>query len=206
MSISFWTDEIVEVAVALWKDGLTASEVGEKIGATRNMVIGKMHRLKIGADQRQISPARVKPIARYGEAWSDQEVDTLRQLRQQGRTLAQIAKALGRSQKSVEKKVVRLKVEKIKAPVIKIASKPKPRPVAPSMVRPDRVYSLFELRPSTCHFPFGDPRDDDFGFCGQPVSALDRPYCACHRAVVYQPSAPRKTAAKPSYRPDRRAA
>ena len=48
MSDLAWTDDRVERLKALWKDGLSASQVAKALGGvTRNAVIGKLHRLKL---------------------------------------------------------------------------------------------------------------------------------------------------------------
>lgn len=48
--------------------------------------------------------------------------------------------------------------------------------------------SLLELTPDTCRFPFGDPREPDFAFCGG--IALDgKPYCRAHTPFAYRPRA-----------------
>lgn len=47
--IGFWTDERVRLLEKYWRDGLSATEIAKKLGhgATRNAVIGKVHRLGI---------------------------------------------------------------------------------------------------------------------------------------------------------------
>ena len=41
-----WTDERVELLKKLWAEGLSASQIAGRLGgATRNAVIGKVHRL-----------------------------------------------------------------------------------------------------------------------------------------------------------------
>jgi GcrA cell cycle regulator len=47
---------------------------------------------------------------------------------------------------------------------------------------------LAELDRADCHWPIGDPRDVNFGFCGAAVVA-GRPYCARHTARAYQRAA-----------------
>ena len=51
--------------------------------------------------------------------------------------------------------------------------------------------SLMELTERTCKWPIGDPSTDDFYFCGLPC-AVDKPYCAAHVAVAYQPMSSRR--------------
>ncbi len=53
-----WTDEQIDELVRLWNEGLPTSEIGRKLGTTKNAVVGKAHRL--GLSKRQ-SPIRKKP-------------------------------------------------------------------------------------------------------------------------------------------------
>ncbi|MES3028520.1 MAG: GcrA family cell cycle regulator [Pseudomonadota bacterium] len=47
-AVSAWTDERVEGLKKLWKDGLSASEVADRLGGvTRNAVLGKLRQLKL---------------------------------------------------------------------------------------------------------------------------------------------------------------
>jgi GcrA cell cycle regulator len=45
-----WTEERVELAKSLWKDGESASEIAGRLGGvTRNAVIGKLHRMGLSS-------------------------------------------------------------------------------------------------------------------------------------------------------------
>ena len=46
-NMTFWTPERTELAKELYSGGMSASQVGKAIGATRNAVIGKMHRIGV---------------------------------------------------------------------------------------------------------------------------------------------------------------
>jgi GcrA cell cycle regulator len=50
--------------------------------------------------------------------------------------------------------------------------------------------TLLDLEHHDCRWPIGEPRSDDFHFCGEPQAA-GRPYCAHHWAKAFQPSKPR---------------
>ena len=43
---------------------------------------------------------------------------------------------------------------------------------------------LVDLDSHTCRWPIGDPRDDDFCFCGKKVKA-GKTYCDDHSAMAY---------------------
>lgn len=52
-----WTDEAVQRLKGLWAEGLTAREIGERLGGvSRNAVIGKAHRLGLSAKSKKEEP------------------------------------------------------------------------------------------------------------------------------------------------------
>ena len=67
MTVPFWTDERVEELKCLLKEGLSCSQIGRKLGCTRNAVIGKAHRIQHATGVRLMNekPRRVpgSPIA-----------------------------------------------------------------------------------------------------------------------------------------------
>lgn len=46
MGQGFWTDERVEALLKLWGEGYSAAQIGAKLKASRNSVLGKLFRLK----------------------------------------------------------------------------------------------------------------------------------------------------------------
>lgn len=56
-----WTPERTAALIALWHEDLSTSEIGRRLGVTKNAVIGKVHRL--GLPQRRPSPkAKPEPV------------------------------------------------------------------------------------------------------------------------------------------------
>ena len=51
--------------------------------------------------------------------------------------------------------------------------------------------TLMELREAMCRFPLGDPTTPEFRYCGAQA-ITDRPYCAHHAQIAYQPATERK--------------
>lgn len=56
-----------------------------------------------------------------------------------------------------------------------------------------RMVPLVDLQPGECRYPHGDPRSEDFGFCGAPVRSGS--WCRHHRRLVYTPAIVRRAAA-----------
>ncbi|MBC6402608.1 MAG: GcrA cell cycle regulator [Hyphomonadaceae bacterium] len=57
-----WTEDRVEILTKLWEEGLSASQIAEKLGAvTRNAVIGKVYRLGLSGRAKSAQPKTVPP-------------------------------------------------------------------------------------------------------------------------------------------------
>lgn len=141
-------------------------------------------------------------------AWTDDRIEILRKLWDQGLTASQIAKELGEgvTRNAVIGKAHRLglksrpspvKSDKKKAAVAKTSK----APAAPTKVAPKKAVSkkskrlgLLELTERTCKWPIGHPGEVDFHFCGKD-SINGHPYCAAHCEEAYQAQQPRKNRA-----------
>ena len=55
-----WTPTRVSVLIALWEEGLSTSEIGNRLSVTKNAVIGKVHRLGLTKRGSPIRP-KTKP-------------------------------------------------------------------------------------------------------------------------------------------------
>lgn len=60
MSTLDWTPERIAALIALWNESLSTSEIGNRLGITKNAVIGKVHRL--GLPQRRPTQ-KPEPVA-----------------------------------------------------------------------------------------------------------------------------------------------
>lgn len=152
-------------------------------------------------------------------AWTEQMVEDLRQMWIEGLTANEIAKKLGVSKNSIVGKVHRLcltarpspikKKEEAeipqktdKTPIIETISEeflPEIKEEEPSEIakisapKPSAVngVKLVNLDSHTCRWPIGDPRDEDFCFCGKKVRA-GQTYCDEHAAMAYVKAGIRK--------------
>ncbi len=157
-----WTDDRVEQLKKLWTEGLSASQIANRLGGvTRNAVIGKVHRLGLSGRattsrvksvraRRRIGSAVRKPsrirYATYGNAALKHIFET--------DYLAEGETELG----SIQELVI---------PVEERAS----------------IASLTE---NMCRWPIGDPMEEDFHFCGRKkIPGL--PYCEFHARIAFQP-------------------
>ena len=129
-------------------------------------------------------------------SWTDDRVALLKKLWGEGKTAAEIAATLGGvTRNAVIGKAHRLKLSGRVSP---IQQNKKPKTPANTVKKPERKprlkpeeipvgkkLKLAELSGNMCRWPSGDPKEDDFGFCGgKGISGL--PYCAEHAKVAYQ--------------------
>lgn len=123
--------------------------------------------------------------------WTDERLEKLKILWEEGLSISQIGEALGVSRNSIAGKAHRMGLPKRPSPIAKTKSSTV-KPVA-AEPEPDREMPLrLELRKlewsrSKCCWPTGDPKFNGFSFCGAPI-VPGKPYCLKHCQEAYTTS------------------
>jgi GcrA cell cycle regulator len=65
-----WTDESVEILRTMWLEGRSAREIGDRLGMTRNAVIGKANRLGLSHKSKTTPPRPAVPTEVKNRAMS----------------------------------------------------------------------------------------------------------------------------------------
>lgn len=150
--MSGWSPERIERLKTLWAQGLTASQIADRLGGvTRNAVCGKIDRLglpgrKTGKFTRR---ARRATVARSRKTRTPFKIGALASDEHKRRARETVDKAL--------------------------------EPLDCDPVPSERI-GIMELIATTCRWPCGDPRDEDFGYCGRH-SEPGTPYCEYHDSI-----------------------
>jgi GcrA cell cycle regulator len=113
-------------------------------------------------------------------AWTEDKIKQLKKLWNKGRSTIEIAKELGISKNSVVGKAHRLELANRPSPIKKKTTAVKKAEVQ----KPKEKCTLMDLKLSTCHWPIGDPCDEDFHFCGKQTMT-GKPYCTEHCKLAY---------------------
>ena len=133
--------------------------------------------------------------------WTDEQVEELKRLWDQGLTTGEIGKALGVSKNAVVGKAHRLGLNGRPSPIrrnedeasasaegtnnVKEAKKTcKAAAQKTAEKEKKKLFTVNDLTSTSCRWPVGDPKDEDFHFCGKE-SLPDKPYCAEHAAIAY---------------------
>lgn len=107
--------------------------------------------------------------------WTDERIARLTELWSQDLSTAEIGKILGITKNAVVGKAHRLGLPKRQSPIRRSTKAKKPKP---NLIR------LENLERGMCCWPYGDPNDDDFHFCGKPAIP-SKPYCLEHCKEAY---------------------
>lgn len=162
-----WTDEMIEELKKMWHEGLTTGEIGKRLNVSKNSIVGKVHRLGLSG--------RPSPIKKKDEVQPAQPAEK--------KTAAPKAP---KPEPKVKEPVVKTPVAKAaEAPAKETAPiipAPKAKPEAPHHAH--HKLSLTELDNHTCRWPIGDPKDENFHFCGKKVH-IGQTYCDEHSAIAY---------------------
>jgi GcrA cell cycle regulator len=159
-----WTEETVEELKKMWDKGMTTGQIAKALNVTKNSIIGKVHRLCL--------TARPSPIKKSSIPKTETE---------DKKTASKTKKACKTSEKkekTSEKKVEKTIKEKVVEPKEVKVVEPAPKVVEETNI------PLVKLDNHTCRWPLGDPKDDDFCFCGKRIKT-GQTYCEEHAAVAY---------------------
>ncbi len=156
-----WTDEAVEELKKMWERGMTTGQIAKALNVTKNSIIGKVHRLCLTARPSPIKKA-VTPKTEDGK----NKVKTTKKEKRSVKEKAQTSK-----EKEVGKSVAQTVNEN--------------KTVNETCQSCETVHiPLVKLDNHTCRWPLGDPRDEDFCFCGKKIKT-GQTYCEEHAAIAY---------------------
>ena len=158
-----WTDKMVEDLRVMWKQGLTTGEIGKRLGVSKNSIVGKVHRLQLDA--------RPSPIKKKEEKAAE--------------PVAQKAKCPAKETSSCKAKTKSKAEDTVKnVESDEIIGKTFAPTATCSAKSYDGNAKLTDLDNHTCRWPLGDPKDDNFHFCGKKVRT-GQTYCEEHSALAY---------------------
>ena len=172
-----WDNATLKKLKALTGKGLSTSEIGKRLGMSKNAIVGKLNRLgwnakaggaTAGAEKKaEVTKPDDKPVV---------------------------------AKKTTVKKSEPAKKTSVKATVTKTTpkvaeAKTDAKTTAKNLAMHQRIIQhsleMANLKPNQCRWPIGDPDSEHFHFCGETVF-IGKPYCYEHCKQAYQFTPPKK--------------
>ena len=197
-----WDSIALKKLKALTGKGLSTSEIGKRLGMSKNAIVGKLNRLgwnaKAGGAATTTKETEKKSTAKKtSEKSAVKKTET-----KSAKTVEKKVTATKVASKKTETKVaVKAETKKVVTPKIKADVK-KAEPKA-AMSKKDEAKNLAmhqriiqhslemaNLKPNQCRWPIGDPDSEHFHFCGETVF-VGKPYCYEHCKQAYQFAPPK---------------
>jgi GcrA cell cycle regulator len=177
-----WDSTALKKLKALTGKGLSTSEIGKRLGMSKNAIVGKLNRLgwnaKAGgagaADDKKADAKKTAPKKTIVK-----KAETVK------KTLTKKAEAKTTAKKTVAKVVAPKETSK------KTGSKTDAKNLAVHQRIIQHSLEMANLKPNQCRWPIGDPDSEHFHFCGETVF-VGKPYCYEHCKQAYQFTPPKK--------------
>lgn len=177
-----WTDERINLLKKMWKDGKSAADIAKTLskGVTRNAVIGKAHRMGLSN--------RPSPIKKSDAPAAPAKEAVKKDPPKKDPPKKEAAKP------AAKKVVPPVVVSGVKHNPLARGEIAEPRKFEKEAIPPGGGVALIDLTERMCRWPIGDPREDDFTFCGRGIRQ-GTPYCPEHAGAAYQSSSRTRAAA-----------
>lgn len=180
-----WDSVMLKKLKSLMGKGLSTSEIGKRLGMSKNAVVGKLNRLGWNSKAGGVATAdkSAAPSKKSGKAATG--------AKKSAKTVS--------GGKSAAKKTETAKTAVKKAAVSNAASSKKSsgggKNLNKTLAMHQRIIQhsleMANLKPNQCRWPIGDPDSEKFHFCGAPVF-VGKPYCYEHCKQAYQFTPPKK--------------
>lgn len=175
-----WTDEMVNDLRKMWAEGLTTGEIGKRLGVSKNSIVGKVHRLGLSG---RPSPIKKKEESQTPAAAKPAKAPEEKKIK---------PKAAPTPAPAPKKEAPKAETPKTE-PDKKVFTAPKieektevqhqPQPVKQPQSHGGKTM-LVDLDNHTCRWPLGDPKDENFHFCGRKIH-IGQTYCEEHANIAY---------------------
>ena len=192
-----WDSGMLKKLKALVGKGLSTSEMGRKLGMSKNAVVGKLNRLGWNAKATEVESKKEKKESKAADK-KKTKITPVKKVSEKvvKKSVTKVAKPAKKEKVVANKKTVKTPVKDTKnvakAPaVIKTASKKTKKDLALHELVIQHALQMAGLKPNQCRWPIGDPDSDSFHFCGEQVFA-GKPYCYEHCRQAYQFTPPKK--------------
>lgn len=199
-----WDNATLKKLKALTGKGLSTSEIGKRLGMSKNAVVGKLNRLgwnlKAGgtaaAASAKLDAAAKKPAKKAVAAKKPAAVKEPAKTKKAPAPKVAVKKPAATSVKKTAPAKTTTAPAKNEKTAAKSSAKGE-KSLNKNLAMHQRIIQhsleMANLKPNQCRWPIGDPDSENFHFCGETVF-VGKPYCYEHCKQAYQFNPPKKKA------------
>ena len=188
-----WDNAMLKKLKALTGKGLSTSEIGKRLGMSKNAIVGKLNRLGWNAKAGAAVASESKVMAPETKKAAATTKATLKKTAAPKKAPATKKIAEPAKKATVKKEPAKKAVQK--KTTEPTAEKKQPATSAKNLAVHQRIVQhaleMANLKPNQCRWPIGDPDSEHFHFCGETVF-VGKPYCYEHCKQAYQFTPPKK--------------
>lgn len=200
-----WDNATLKKLKGLMGKGLSTSEIGKRLGLSKNAVVGKLNRLgwNSKAGGASVASAPVAKAATTKKTTSVAKAATPAKKVAPKKPVATPKKTVTPTKTGATKKAGTAAPKKATAtPAKKTPVAATPAQTSKSKTSSSKTLAMHQriiqhslemanLKPNQCRWPIGDPDSENFHFCGETVF-VGKPYCYEHCKQAYQFTPPKK--------------
>ena len=190
-----WDNVTLKKLKALMGKGLSTSEIGRRLGLSKNAVVGKLNRL--GWNSKAGGVASGDKGGKSGDAKKTARSSATAKTTAKAGTTKKATARDGKKATATSRSGGRVAGTK-KSGDGAVAGEKKSsgtRNLNKNLAMHQRIIQhsleLANLKPNQCRWPIGDPDSENFHFCGAQVF-VGKPYCYEHCKQAYQFTPPKK--------------
>lgn len=192
-----WDSIALKKLKALTGKGLSTSEIGKRLGMSKNAIVGKLNRM--GWNAKAGGAAVAKDTETKAKTKKTTEKTVEKKTAVKTTKVKEVAKKTTTAKVSAKKATEVKKTEKKAAEKVKVsapnATTKSVKTDVKSLAMHQRIIQhsleMANLKPNQCRWPIGDPDSEHFHFCGETVF-VGKPYCYEHCKQAYQFTPPKK--------------
>lgn len=200
-----WDNATLKKLKGLMGKGLSTSEIGKRLGLSKNAVVGKLNRLgwNSKAGGTSVASAPAAKAATTKKTTSVAKAATPAKKVAPKKPVATPKKTVTPTKTGATKKAGTAAPKKATAtPAKKTPVAATPAQTSKSKASSSKTLAMHQriiqhslemanLKPNQCRWPIGDPDSENFHFCGETVF-VGKPYCYEHCKQAYQFTPPKK--------------
>lgn len=191
-----WDSTALKKLKSLIGKGLSTSEIGRRLGMSKNAVVGKLNRLGWNAKAGGVAVAEAEVKKTVKKTKADKPVENTKKTvdKKSEKTVAKKTE-VKKEEKKTAKKSEQKQAADVKKTQSEVISKVSEKNLAAHQRIIQHSLEMANLKPNQCRWPIGDPDSEHFHFCGEAVF-VGKPYCYEHCKQAYQFAPPKKPTAK----------